>query len=141
MKKRLSVLGNSLALVIDKPIRKLLGIGRNTILQVSTDGRRILIEPTGQLHVPLITATEVDARRVFDTLVRHYGLWQPQFDELCPRKMRILVYRGGLEAETYDDDDRITMKRLEVCLRKRQADVPWEESIREALDKVPIVVG
>ncbi len=50
MKKRLQNVGNSLAIVIDKSIREVLGIGRDAILQVSTDGRRILIEPTGELH-------------------------------------------------------------------------------------------
>lgn len=141
MQKRLSVLGNSLAIVIDKPIRKLLGIGRDTILQVSTDGRRILIEPTGDRHEPSVSLSEFDAARVFDMLVRHYGLWQPQFDQLSPKRLRLMAYRGGLDCGNPDDDERLIMKRLAVCLRERQRQVPWEQAIRAALDSVPALAA
>lgn len=45
MIKKLSKHGNSLALVIDKPILELLGIDEETELVVRTDGRRVFIEP------------------------------------------------------------------------------------------------
>jgi len=141
MNKRLSVLGNSLALVIDKPIRKILGIGRNTILRVSTDGRRIMIEPTGELHAPPLTPGETDAPRVFDTLMRQYGLGQAEFDGVSPKKMRIMAYRGWVETDHYDDNIRMTMKRLEVCLRQLMAGASWEQAIRVALDTVPNVAA
>jgi len=141
MKKRLSVLGNSYAVIIDKPIRAVLGIGRETILHVSTDGRRIVIEPTTERHRPVITGTELDARRVFDTLVRHYGLCQQQFDELSPTKLRLMRYRGGLETETFTDDERTIMRRLAVCLPLREREVPWDDAIREALEEVPALAA
>lgn len=37
--------GNSLALVIDKPILEMLGIGPDTALQISTDGDVLMISP------------------------------------------------------------------------------------------------
>lgn len=37
--------GNSLALVIDKPILEMLGIGAETPLQISTDGDALMISP------------------------------------------------------------------------------------------------
>jgi antitoxin component of MazEF toxin-antitoxin module len=37
--------GNSLALVIDRPILDLLGIGEDTPLSLTTDGRRIVLTP------------------------------------------------------------------------------------------------
>lgn len=47
MKKRLTPIGNSLGLVIEKPILELLNIDRETELEVRTDnGSRIIIEPT-----------------------------------------------------------------------------------------------
>jgi bifunctional DNA-binding transcriptional regulator/antitoxin component of YhaV-PrlF toxin-antitoxin module len=49
MKKRLLRVGNSYAVVIDKPIRRLLGIASRTILEVSSDGQRIIIDVTRDL--------------------------------------------------------------------------------------------
>lgn len=45
MEKKLSRYGNSLALIIDKPILELLHINENTVLQISTDGEKITITP------------------------------------------------------------------------------------------------
>ena len=49
MIKRLTNLGNSSALIIDKPILELLHITPQTDLQISTDGRSLMILPL--LHV------------------------------------------------------------------------------------------
>ena len=45
MVKRLTKHGNSLALVIDRPILDLLKIDPETPLDVSTDGRQLIIAP------------------------------------------------------------------------------------------------
>jgi antitoxin component of MazEF toxin-antitoxin module len=45
MRKHLSAIGNSLGLVIEKPILELLNITKDTELEVVTDGDRIIIEP------------------------------------------------------------------------------------------------
>ncbi len=45
MNKRLSVIGNSLGLIIDKPILELLNINRDTLLEVKTDGEALIIRP------------------------------------------------------------------------------------------------
>ncbi len=45
MRKKLSAIGNSLGLVIEKPILELLRIDRDTELEVRTDGDRLIIEP------------------------------------------------------------------------------------------------
>jgi antitoxin MazE len=45
MIKKLSKHGNSLALVIDRSILELLGIDEKTPLEVSTDGRALVIAP------------------------------------------------------------------------------------------------
>ncbi len=46
MVKKLTKHGNSLALVIDKPILELLKIGSETPLEISTDGRSLIIAPS-----------------------------------------------------------------------------------------------
>jgi antitoxin component of MazEF toxin-antitoxin module len=45
MRKHLSAIGNSLGLVIEKPILELLNITKDTDLEVVTDGERIIVEP------------------------------------------------------------------------------------------------
>ena len=45
MIKRLTKHGNSLALVIDRPILDLLKIDDDTALDLSTDGRRLIVAP------------------------------------------------------------------------------------------------
>ena len=45
MVKKLTKHGNSLALVIDKPILELLKIDQETPLEVSTDGENLIIAP------------------------------------------------------------------------------------------------
>ena len=45
MLKHLTVHGNSSALVIDKPILELLNISMDTPLEVTTDGRNLIISP------------------------------------------------------------------------------------------------
>ncbi len=45
MEKKLTKHGNSLALVIDKPVLDLLDIDADTTLSVTTDGRCLIIAP------------------------------------------------------------------------------------------------
>jgi antitoxin MazE len=46
--KRLSRHGNSSALVIDRPILEMLGIDDQTELKITTDGKRLIIEPLSE---------------------------------------------------------------------------------------------
>jgi antitoxin component of MazEF toxin-antitoxin module len=45
MRKKLSAIGNSLGIVIEKPILELLKIDRDTELDVSTDGDNLILRP------------------------------------------------------------------------------------------------
>lgn len=45
MRKKLSAIGNSLGVVIEKPILELLDINRDTELEMTTDGERLILEP------------------------------------------------------------------------------------------------
>ena len=45
MIKKIVQHGNSSALIIDKPIMELLNIHDDTLLEISTDGRNIIISP------------------------------------------------------------------------------------------------
>lgn len=59
MIKKLSKYGNSLALLIDKPILDLLKITETTSLEIKTDGSRLIIEPI------LAEKNNVDEREKF----------------------------------------------------------------------------
>ncbi len=48
MKKHLTVIGNSLGIIIEKPILDLLGISKESELEIVTDGKRLIIEPVNE---------------------------------------------------------------------------------------------
>jgi antitoxin component of MazEF toxin-antitoxin module len=45
MVKTLTTIGNSLGIIIERPILELLNIGRDTKLEVRTDGEALIIRP------------------------------------------------------------------------------------------------
>jgi antitoxin MazE len=45
MRKKLSAIGNSLGIVIEKPILELLDFTRDTELDMTTDGERLILTP------------------------------------------------------------------------------------------------
>jgi antitoxin component of MazEF toxin-antitoxin module len=63
MRKRLSAIGNSLGLVVEKPILELLDIDRDTELELTTDGRRLIIEPVqARRHRVLAASNKVNEK-------------------------------------------------------------------------------
>ncbi|MBF0207994.1 MAG: AbrB/MazE/SpoVT family DNA-binding domain-containing protein [Oligoflexia bacterium] len=44
-RKKLSVIGNSFGLIINRPILEILDIDESTDLDISTDGNKLIIEP------------------------------------------------------------------------------------------------
>lgn len=48
MRKNLIIVGNSLGIIIEKPILDLLGINRETQLEMITDGKRLILEPVAE---------------------------------------------------------------------------------------------
>ena len=63
MRKKLSSIGNSLGLVIEKPILELLDIDRDTELEMTTDGERLIIAPVRSARS---TKLRVAAKRAMD---------------------------------------------------------------------------
>ena len=45
MVKKLSAVGNSLGLIIERPILELLNITKDTLLEIKTDGEALIIRP------------------------------------------------------------------------------------------------
>ena len=67
MIRKLTKQGNSLALVIEKPIRELLDIDLDTPLKVTVEGRKLIVEP--------LSGAERAARfkKALDETNREYG--------------------------------------------------------------------
>jgi bifunctional DNA-binding transcriptional regulator/antitoxin component of YhaV-PrlF toxin-antitoxin module len=141
MEKRLIQYGNSLVLVIDAPIRRLLGIGPNTRLRITTDGERIVVEPIGLIAAkPSRRGTSLKARRIavdrtFTELKRR-GLDDERFDRLSPMKM--LRYHMML-SYSYEAEDggMLTMDRLDTCFECLELGMSWDEAIETALTHLP----
>ena len=69
MVKTLSAIGNSLGLIIERPILDLLNIDRDTKLEIRTDGEALIIRPVrGDHRVHAQQATERLMDRHDDTL-------------------------------------------------------------------------
>ncbi len=52
MRKKLTTIGNSIGIVIEKPILDLLGINKETQLEISTNGKHLIIKPVREIKRP-----------------------------------------------------------------------------------------
>jgi len=64
MRKRLMAIGNSLGIIIEKPILELLEIDRETELEIRTDGEALIIRPARAAKRRRVADA---ARRMMDT--------------------------------------------------------------------------
>jgi antitoxin MazE len=73
MEKKLSRYGNSLALIIDKPILELLKINEDTILELSTDGKIITLTPKKAEPVTdLKISDDPNKQKRFEKVMKQY---------------------------------------------------------------------
>lgn len=72
MTKTLTEHGNSLALVIDKPILDLLKIAKDTQLDITTDGQSLIVSPahSAKRRAKLLAAFEDTVRKYPNALKR-----------------------------------------------------------------------
>lgn len=72
MIKKLTKHGNSLAILIDKPILELLNITEDTRINLKTDGANIIIEPV-RAHPPIGTISDnPKLQKLYEDLVEKY---------------------------------------------------------------------
>jgi len=72
MIKKFSKHGNSLAVLIDKPILDLLGMDEHTHINIKTDGINIIIEPVKvQQKIPIISE-DPKKQRLYEELIEKY---------------------------------------------------------------------
>jgi len=138
MEKTLTPNGNSLALTIERPLLKALGITKKTVLKITTDGRRLLVEPiridpAAKAH-ELSALGQLDAYRMLYTLVHHLGMSQQHFAQVSPRRKHFVGLLGVLQAQLeLDEADLLTVERLNVCRTMLAKGGTWENAIAEAL--------
>jgi antitoxin MazE len=70
MIKKLSAVGNSLALIIERPILELLDITKDTQLEVKTDGEALIIRPVKLSKKERIRASTKRMMSVHDETLR-----------------------------------------------------------------------
>ena len=76
MIKKLARYGNSLALIIDKPILVLLNIKETTPLKIRTDGQHIILEPVHehQTYASSSVSNDEKLQKAYEELSEQYAL-------------------------------------------------------------------
>lgn len=72
MIKKLSKYGNSLAILIEKPILELLNITDQTQVRISTDGHRIIIEPIDKQENLGVVSTNTQIQKSYEKITKKY---------------------------------------------------------------------
>jgi len=73
MTKKLTKHGNSLALIIDKPILELLKINQDTELSIVTNGTSITIEPVN-VRKKRAVSDDTKMQKIYEKLVKRYDV-------------------------------------------------------------------
>jgi len=67
MIKKLIQHGNSVALVLDKPILELLSVNVDTLFEITTDGKNIILSPQSEIN------QEIDILSALEKINKKYG--------------------------------------------------------------------
>lgn len=155
MEKKLTACGNSLALTIDRPLLRLLGIGPNTKLRISTDGKCLIVEPlepvtnvsvvrSDKTHGVLTVREKIDAESMFRALMNVFQMDTTHFERLHPDGLStirdMLRFSGSLSRnlDKITEREQAIIQRYWECFRALTQKCSWEESIQIALERVPL---
>jgi antitoxin component of MazEF toxin-antitoxin module len=72
MEKKLSKHGNSLALILDKPLLKLLAINKDTTLTIRIEGDEIILKPSRKKKTAIISDNP-KKQKSYEKLVEKYA--------------------------------------------------------------------
>jgi hypothetical protein len=161
MEKRLIAIGNGFGLLIDKPLRRMLGIQPGTLLQVTTDGTRLFVEACGDDGGPrkvrkkldpwdqpkFVSYTGLDSseerRLEYFSLsiagaLQNKGVTHAQFMGLNHRIVPWDFYEAMIRNGCPNSEDRVDMRRLEVCWHEISSGASMADSMSRALAAVPM---
>lgn len=149
MEKKLLAIGNSVALIIDKPLRNILGIKPTTIVRVMTDGRRLIIEPCGE-HTKeakqnAAVSGKLEARAIAQAFTHGYQISNACFERLSagwrgrfgPHGMRYAAWIDHARWEELTEAEHRVIRRLAAVYRALQKGASWDSAIRVALEAEP----
>jgi antitoxin component of MazEF toxin-antitoxin module len=149
VEKKLFKIGNSVALVIDKPLRATLGIKATTLVRVTTDGQRLIVEPCGErseeVQRSLNVSEKIRAQAVAWDLLTRYDMSNHRFERLSSgwdargrlRSHRYKMWVEDVDWATLTDAERRVVRRFEVAHRVLRSGATWEAAIAEALGAEP----
>ena len=142
MHKQLIRVGNSLAVVIDKSTRALLGIAPETLMRIWTDGRRLILEPENapravtppeELTVRQIVHELIDLHGINrDHVALIHGMAKPPFSP-----MLAVGWADGL-SNVAGERDVVIMRRYHACLASRRAGVSWDATLERVALEFPL---
>ena len=140
MDKPVVSVGNSVAVIIERPLCRMLDIRRGSRVRVSTDGQRILIEPVRE-QKKLAPLDLVDARKIVETLV-YSDIPEDALRRLHPGlegrrvHVKVLGWAAMLKADAPAADQR-SARRFRVCLEQVRAGAGWDAAVAAALEAAP----
>jgi hypothetical protein len=151
MKKTLTPIAGQMAIIIEKPILDLLGIDSETQLKLSTDGRRLVIEPVGSVapeaSAPRLKVTNFTSRAVtvelMNELIESFAMTNEHFRQLHPWGDRASLTKHlnySRDGETFQpgSPNPAIARRLHTCLEQLRKGHSWQNAIAAALKKDPI---
>jgi hypothetical protein len=143
VEKQVVAIGNSLGVIIDRGLCRVLGLSLRSRVRVSTDGRRLVLEPVGA-NEELPPNETIDIRAVVHHIVYVQQLPWTDIQKLRPTGAGRYQTYGDLLAWADDIDrnaselDRAYATRFMVCLRELQHGASSEDAIATSLREVPV---
>jgi hypothetical protein len=144
MHKRLFKSGNSMAITIDAHTRRFLGIDEHTLLHVTLEDRRIVIEKSvcdrPAMVEPVIANGIAYNHRLLSKLLMDLdraGLTRARFDVLRHDDRALFTLHA--EAGRKRPVDAVNVSRLELLYAKLCGGMCWDTAIEETLREVPSV--
>jgi hypothetical protein len=140
MQKKAIVIGNSLAVILDKPLCRLLGIQRNTLFSISIDQGAIIIRPIGVTTKAVRGAASVEPSALPPTRARidllrsldALGMTEEHFQRLSFDGKTLGDFAGTVSLGR--SVDPVTIERLKECRSRRErCKESWDATIEAVM--------
>jgi antitoxin component of MazEF toxin-antitoxin module len=141
--KRLCTVGNSLALIIDKPILRAMGLGTATELRVYTDGTRIIAErvrlAAHDPHLAARRAFEAKMRDFHETAQRLVNWMGPsEMQKLGAKPVALVRFQASMSySDSCSARDHVILDRLEHVRAGLDSGLDLYAAIDRAIAAVP----
>ena len=140
MEKKLTRVGNSYGLIIDRALCRLVGIGLKTPLRVTVYDRRIVIEALALPPGPPPGEENLFGERYYGMvmqLIDRHGMSQGEFSQLHPTKLRMIQYALRSANAEPDAGEMVCRRRIKACVVAILAGQGLAKAIAAALREVP----